>query len=52
MLITPGGNPTSCTICARANTASGLGSGTFTTTVQPAMIAGATFCEVPGMEKL
>src|SRR5690606_27837003 len=51
-LISPGGKPTSATTSAIAKTANGFGSGTLMTTVHPAATAGATFCAVPGSEKL
>ena len=52
MLITPGGKPASVTRSAIANSDSGSGSGAFTTTVQPATIAGAVFWAMPASGKL
>src|SRR5690606_23664540 len=52
MLITPGGKPTSRISSPMAKIASGLGSGTLITTVQPAATAGATFWAVPANAKL
>ena len=52
MFSTPGGKPASVTRSAIAKIASGSGSGTFTTAVQPATSAGAVFCAMPGSGKL
>src|SRR5579871_3314183 len=51
-LITPGGKPASVIRSHIAKIASGSGSGTLTTAVQPTTTAGAIFCATPGSGKL